>query len=228
MSHSILATQGFNKSIMIQTNQFTQKQLLGRYLTEFQRQLLAKNLKVETIPEYRQRIEIMLLADEGKTQTQICRALSCSPLTARHWIFMARSGQAHNWQDQPIGRPKTVTSDYLERLKQLITANPRDLGYPFSRWTGQWLSKHLSQEFNIEVTARHINRLIEKMNDGAKVVDQIVGVGGASAFAETVPFRRNAAQTENQPQQQVGKSHQLVIADLYDVNGAANIRPQSK
>ncbi len=186
---------------MIQTNQFTQKQLLGRYLTEFQRQLLAKHLKTETISEYRQRIEIMLLADEGQTQTQICRALSCSPLTARHWIFMARSGQAHNWHDQPIGRPKTVTSDYLERLKQLITADPRDLGYPFSRWTGQWLSKHLSQEFNIEVTARHINRLIEEMNDGVKVVS-----------------------STDRPQQQVGKSHQLVIADLYDVSKSANIR----
>jgi transposase len=198
---------------MIQTNQFTQKQLLGRYLTEFQRQLLAKNLKTEPMPEYRQRIEIMLLADEGQTQTQICRTLSCSPLTARHWIFMARSGQAHNWQDQPIGRPKIVTSDYLERLKQLITANPKDLGYPFSRWTGQWLSKHLSQEFNIEVTARHINRLIEEMNNGARVVNPIVG---------------GAAPTENQPQPQVGKSRQLVIADLYDVSKSANIRSQSK
>jgi transposase len=227
---------------MIQTNQFTQKQLLGRYLTEFQRQLLTKNLKTETIPEYRQRIEIMLLADEGQTQTQICRVLSCSPLTARHWIFMARSGQAHNWQDQPIGRPKIVTADYLERLKQLITANPKDLGYPFSRWTGQWLSKHLSQEFKIEVTARHINRLIEELNDEAKVVERIVGGASPAPFAqrlvreassrnETLHEQReekaDLLPTENRPQPQVGKSRQLVIADLYDVNSSANIRPQS-
>ena len=178
---------------MIETNQFTQKQLLGQHLTKFQRQLLEKNLHTETIPEYRQRIEIMLLADEGQTQTQICRALSCSPLTARHWIFVAKSGQAHNWQTQPIGRPKIVTSDYLDRLKQLMSASPKDLGYPFSRWTGQWLSKHLSQEFNIEVTARHINRLIEEIN---------TGIGSS-------PDRRQ--------HQHVSKSHQLVIADLYDL-----------
>ena len=83
---------------------------------------------------------------------------------------MAKSGQAHNWKDQAIGRPKTVTSEYLERLKQLMSESPKDLGYPFSRWTGQWLSKHLSLEFNIEVTARHVNRLIEEMNDEARVV----------------------------------------------------------
>jgi transposase len=187
---------------MIQTNQFTQKQLLGRYLTNFQRQLLEKNLKTETIPEYRQRVEIMLLADEGQTQTQICRVLSCSPLTARHWIFMAKSGQAHNWQDQPIGRPKTVTSDYLDRLKQLMSASPRELGYPFSRWTGQWLSKHLSQEFNIEVTARHINRLIEEMSADIKAADKMV-------------------------QQQPDKSHQLIIADLHDPQTVTELNTRS-
>jgi transposase len=188
---------------MIQTNQFTQKQLLGRYLTNFQRQLLEKNLKTETSPEYRQRIEIMLLADEGQTQTQICRVLSCSPLTARHWIFMAKSGQAHNWQAQPIGRPKTVTSDYLDRLKQLMSASPRELGYPFSRWTGQWLSKHLSQEFNIEVTARHINRLIEEISADIKVAD------------------------EKMVQVQPEKSCQLIIADLCDPQATTELYPQS-
>ncbi len=175
---------------MIQPNQFTQEQLLGQYLTKFQRQLLEKHLKSEVVPEYRQRIEIMILADEGKTQTQICRELSCSPLTARHWIFMAKSGQAHNWQSQPIGRPKVVTADYLDRLKQLMSASPRDLGYPFSRWTGQWLSKHLSQEFKIEVTARHINRLI------GEIEIEVKSVGDGS-------------------QQQANRS-QLIIADLYE------------
>ncbi len=183
---------------MIENNQFTQKQLLGQHLTKFQRQLLEKNLQLETIPEYRQRIEIMLLADEGKTQTQICRTLSCSPLTARHWIFVAKSGQAHNWQNQPIGRPKIVTADYLDRLKQLMGASPKDLGYPFSRWTGQWLSKHLSQEFNIEVTARHVNRLIEEMN---------IELDNSSEA------------------QQFNKSHQLVIADLYTVPKSAHASP---
>jgi transposase len=186
---------------MIQADQFTQNQLLGRYLTSFQRQLLEKNLTTETSPEYRQRIEIMLLADQGQTQTQICRELSCSPLTARHWIFMAKSGQAHNWQTQPIGRPKTVTSDYLDRLKQLMTASPRELGYPFSRWTGQWLSKHLSQEFNIEVTARHINRLIEEMSADLQSADKMA--------------------------QQQPKSRQLVIADLCDLPATADLPTQA-
>jgi transposase len=176
---------------MAQSNQFNQIKITSRYLTEFQRQLLEKNLKTEQPHEYRQRIEIMLMADEGKTQSQICRTLNCSQLTARHWIFVAKSGQAHNWQSQPIGRPKTVTADYLDRLKELIAASPKDLGYPFSRWTGQWLEKHLSSEFNIVVSARHINRLIEKIGAEVRLVTEV-----------------ESNQDLND------RSHHLVIADL--------------
>jgi len=154
---------------MNQINEFDRERLPTKYLTRFQYQLLEDQLKIETVPEYRQRIEIMLLAEAGQTQTQICRTLSCSQLTARHWILMAKSGQAHNWQAQPLGRPKTVTSDYIARLKQLVSASPKELGYPFSRWTGQWLSKHLSQEFNIGVSARHINRLIGEIEAEVKL-----------------------------------------------------------
>ncbi|WP_329608381.1 helix-turn-helix domain-containing protein [Nostoc sp. CMAA1605] len=89
----------------------------GQLLTPFQRKLLLKNL-TEDLPElYRQRIQIILLADEGKSQTNICRTLGCCPATARHWIHIARSGMAHQWQTSPIGRPKAVNEEYLERLK---------------------------------------------------------------------------------------------------------------
>lgn len=178
---------------MTQTNQFTQRKLLGQHLTRFQRQLLENHLETEKIPEYRQRIEIMLLADEGQTQTQICRVLGCSPLTARHWIFMAKSGHAHNWQEQPIGRPKIVNAEYLNRLKELVSKSPRDFGYSFPRWTGQWLGKHLSKEFNIEVSARHINRLIKE-------------IGVCVKLPVDVEHR----------QVQSGTLHQLAIVDLPD------------
>jgi transposase len=179
---------------MTQANEYFQRASTDRCLTEFQRQLLVKHLKTESVPEYRQRIQIMLLADEGKTQSQICRTLNCSQLTARHWIFVAKSGQAHKWQTQPIGRPKIVTADYLDRLKQLISANPKELGYPFSRWTGQWLEKHLASEFNIGVSARHINRLIEQIEREMRSVDR----------------------PDHQPEAQRQSPHNLVIADLVD------------
>ncbi|MCC5647538.1 helix-turn-helix domain-containing protein [Nostoc sp. CHAB 5824] len=135
----------------------------SKYLTSFQRKLLLGSLEKSLPESYRQRIEIMLLADEGKTQTEICQILGCCPATARYWMHIARTGMAHLWQDCPIGRPKAISDQYLERLKELVSSSPREHGYVFRRWTTNWLGKHLAKEFGIEVSDRHIKRLLKQM-----------------------------------------------------------------
>ena len=135
----------------------------GKCLTSFQRKLLKKKLQEDLPQSYLQRIQIMLLTDEGKSQAEICRILGCSPPTARHWIHVARSGMAHQWQNFPVGRPKAISEEYLERLKELVNHSPRNYGYSFERWTGSWLSKHLTKEFGVEVTGHHVNRLLKQM-----------------------------------------------------------------
>ena len=134
-----------------------------KFLTPFQRQLLQKKLQEYCLESYRQRIQIMLLADEGRTQTEICQILGCCAATARHWIHIARTGMAHQWQDCPIGRPKSVNDEYLERLKELVSSNPRDYGYAFRRWTVNWLQKHLAREFGVELSDRHFKRILKQM-----------------------------------------------------------------
>lgn len=135
----------------------------GQYLTSSERKLLQESLQIESRSEYRRRIKIMLLADEGQSQTQICRKLSCSQETARHWMIIAQTGQVHLWNKSPIGRPKTVNDRYLNRLKELVSNSPRDYDYVFHRWTAQWLSQHLAEELGIKISACHVNRLLKKM-----------------------------------------------------------------
>ena len=129
----------------------------------FQKSLLLKHLQTDLRPQYRQRIEIMLLADRGKSQAEICAELGCSKDTARYWMSMAQNGLAHKWQEIAVGRPKKFNEDYLQRLKELVTSSPNDYGYSFQSWTAEWLSKHLENEFGIRLSARHINRLLKKM-----------------------------------------------------------------
>lgn len=134
-----------------------------RLLSPFQRKLLQKSLQTDLRPEYRRRIEIMLRADAGYSQSQICAELGCSQETARYWIAKARDGKAHQWNDSPMGRPKTIGDDYLDRLKDLVNHSPREYGYPFERWTAHWLGKHLAKETGVEVCDRHISRLLKEM-----------------------------------------------------------------
>lgn len=135
----------------------------GHYLTPFQRQLLQKSLQTDLRVEYRRRIQIMLLSDAGHTQAQICQELGCDPKTARYWMTIAQAGCAHQWHDRPMGRPRAVDEPYRERLKILVALSPREFGYAFHRWTARWLSKQLAKEFGIEVSDRHLNRLLKQM-----------------------------------------------------------------
>ncbi|MBD2569025.1 helix-turn-helix domain-containing protein [Anabaena lutea] len=140
----------------------------SKFLTPFQRKALLKNLQSNIQPEYRRRIEIMLLADMGKSQSLICEIIGCSQEMARYWIGIAEAGMAHKWNERPIGRPKTVNHQYIERLKELVSHSPREYGYAFGYWTAQWLSKHLANELGIEISDRHINRLLKQMGLSTK------------------------------------------------------------
>ncbi|WP_404800448.1 helix-turn-helix domain-containing protein [Atlanticothrix silvestris] len=158
----------------------------------FQRQMLQKSLQEDLPKSYHQRIQIMLLADERKTQREICQILGCCPATARHWTHIARAGMAHQWQDCPIGRPKIMNEEYLERLRELLNNSPRDYGYSFGRWTASWLAKHLAKEFGVEVSDRHLKRLLKQMG------------------LSTLPKPKNAEQrTNEQP-----TSSKILISDL--------------
>jgi transposase len=135
----------------------------GLFLTPFQRKLLIKNLQADLCPEHQNRIEIMMLADRGHSQSQIRKTLGCSQETVRYWVAIAKSGQAHLWSEFTVGRPKSANEEYCQRLQELVGHNPRDYGYAFQRWTAMWLSKHLAKELGICISDRHINRLLKSM-----------------------------------------------------------------
>lgn len=139
------------------------KLLESLYLTPCQRQVLEKNLETNLRREFRRRIHIMLLADGGESQAQICKKLGCSQEAARYWIFMVKTGKFDKWNDSPIGRPKIVNEKYLQRLKELVNNSPREYGYAFERWTAECLNKHLAKELGISFSNYHITRLLKSM-----------------------------------------------------------------
>lgn len=141
---------------------------VGGYLTQFQREMFEARLSEDLPNSHLKRIRIMLLADEGKTQKQICQFLGCSPSMVRHWMQVARSGTAHQYWQESLGRPKVVTDTYIERLKELIVNSPRCYGYHFPRWTTNFLCKHLNIEFDIELSDSHFKRLLKSLNLSTK------------------------------------------------------------
>ncbi len=82
------------------------------------------------------------------------------------WVngFM-KPGQLHEIMQNLslLGRSKTITNEYLARLQELVNNVPEDYGYSRKQWTGQLLKQHLAYELGIEVSDRHINRLLQQM-----------------------------------------------------------------
>jgi transposase len=145
--------------------------MTGKYLTSFQRKLLQKNIEdseQDLSEQLRKRIQIMLYADEGKSQTEICQELKCSAATARTWILKAQSGMAHQWKEHPLGRPRIIQKEHVTRLQELVNLDPRELGEHFTEWTGYSLSRRLEKEFGIQVSKHHVNRLLKQSDLDAK------------------------------------------------------------
>lgn len=152
-----MSQKNFKNNTQNEPNRFVQpsQSLLEKHLNPS----LLKDLR----PEYRRRLEIVLRTNMGQSQSEICAAVGCSEDTARYWMAMAETGQAYEMLDRPFGRPKRVNVEYLQRLQELVNANPQKYGYSFKYWTAHWLGKHLSKELGIEVSDRHINRLLKQM-----------------------------------------------------------------
>lgn len=68
-----------------------------------------------------------------------------------------------NWNIPKLGRTTTVTEQYIQRLQELVNDSPKAYGYPRMGWTGQLLKNHLAYELDIEISDRHINRLLQQM-----------------------------------------------------------------
>lgn len=132
-------------------------------LVKLLNKLFREKLPADITPEARRRLEIILRTQLGQSQSIICRAVGCSKETARYWMSVAKTGAIGSWSENRVGRPRVVNDLYLESLRELVSHSPQKYGYSFKRWTAGWLSKHLAKELGIEISDRHVNRLLKQM-----------------------------------------------------------------
>ena len=132
-------------------------------LVELLNKLIPEKLPADITPEARRRLEIILRTQLGQSQSKICRAVGCSKETARYWMSVAKTEAIGSWAENHVGRPRVVNDLYLESLRELVSHSPQKYGYSFKRWTAGWLSKHLAQDLGIEISDRHVNRLLKQM-----------------------------------------------------------------
>lgn len=124
---------------------------------------LQKALRESELPHVRERILILLLQNDGKTQREIANFVGCSPRTVAHW---GRHGDPdkleslENKRNQESYRKATL--EYIKLLLETVDKEPSDLGYEFGRWSGERLATYLSEKTGIELSGSQVRRILKR------------------------------------------------------------------
>lgn len=133
------------------------------FLTSEQIKRLQKALRESEQPHMRERILILLLQNEGRTQREIAQFLGCSPRTVAHWCLHDDPDQLeslHNKREQEHYRK--ATPEYIQLLLETIDQAPEAFGYDFGRWTGERLATYLAEKTGIILSGSQVRRILQR------------------------------------------------------------------
>jgi transposase len=133
------------------------------FLTLEQVQELQQALKESELPHVRERILIILLQNDGRTQQEIAKFLGCSPRTVAYWCMHGDPDNLetlHNKREYEHYRK--ATPEYIEILLNTVDQEPSELGYEFGRWTAERLATYLSERTGIELSSSQVRRILKR------------------------------------------------------------------
>lgn len=133
------------------------------YLKAEQKEKLQKALKEEENAEIRERILILLLVNDGKTQAEIANFIGCGQKKVSYWWVHGDVENLESLKDKRMeGNHRKATAKYIELLLETVDKEPKDLGYEFGRWTAKRLATYLEQETGIKLSASQVTRILER------------------------------------------------------------------
>jgi putative transposase len=119
------------------------------------------------------RAQIILAANQGKSNSQIVRELGVSMNTVRLWrsrwllfqpIPLTELSAQERLEDAPRpGSPAQITADQRCQIEKLACEKPEKLGVPISHWTNREIAAEIMQQGIVEqISARHAGRLLKR------------------------------------------------------------------
>ena len=136
---------------------------IKNYLTSKEKLELQQQLKFHEHPDIRERILILLLRNDGRTQQEIADFLGCSLRKIAYWYAHGDPNNIESLIDKRMhGNYHKATDNYINLLLEIIERVPEDLGYEFGNWTAQRLASHLEKETGISLSGSQIRRILAK------------------------------------------------------------------
>ena len=132
------------------------------YLKKEEKEKLQRELKYNDHPDIRERILILLLQNDSKNQQEIADFVGCSLRKVAYWCVHGDANNLESLKDERMeGNYKKATTEYINKLMEVIDKEPEELGYEFGRWTAQRLATYLEGETGLNHSALKVQRLNE-------------------------------------------------------------------
>ena len=138
--------------------------LFVRRLTRAERAALGKlRKKPPNLGVYR-RVQAIHLSTQRLKTHQIAEIVSRSALTVTRWIHeFDAHGLPALWPGKSTGRPPKADADFQAALCRAVEQNPRDLGYPFTRWSVDLLTEHMRRTTHIDVSCSTVYHTLKRL-----------------------------------------------------------------
>jgi len=133
------------------------------FLTKQQLKKLQTALRESESPQFRERILMLLLMNDGKTYREISDFIGCSERTVVYWCVHGDPDNLESLRDgREQGNSKKATPVYIQLLMETIEKAPDELGYEFGRWTTARLATYLAGVTGIQLSGEQVRRILHK------------------------------------------------------------------
>ncbi len=137
-------------------------------LTITRRELSAEELRVAARrtkdSDQLRRLLAIALVLEGASRTEAARVTGMDRQTLRDWVVRYNSEGVEGLHDRPRpGRPAQLTPAQLAELERLVEAGPDIDVHGVVRWRCVDLQAEIKQRFEVEVSERHVGRLLKRL-----------------------------------------------------------------
>jgi transposase len=122
---------------------------------------------LDTNPEIRYRIKIILLANDGYTVPEIREMTNTYDRTIRKWIhkFNDNNGIEGLFTKIDYSPMVKIDNDARKQIVKIASTNPRDLGLKFSTWSLRSLAGYLTRDNKIVKEGISHTRIKEILNE---------------------------------------------------------------
>jgi transposase len=132
--------------------------------TEHSAAVLRREARRTKDSDQARRLLALALVMEGGTRTAAARSAGMDRQTLRDWVIRYNEEGVAGLRDRPRpGRPGQLNDGQLAELAQLVEAGPDIHVHRVVRWRCADLQTEIKRRFDVEVSERHVGRLLKRL-----------------------------------------------------------------